>query len=362
MFGFVPSASLGHLTSSGTIANLEALWIARQLRPGKAIAFSSDAHYTHARMCEVLGIEGAPIAVDAAGRIDLADLAAKLRTGDIGTVVATLGTTSLGAVDPLHRILELTEPAGVRVHVDSAYGGFFRLVTDDQSPLPASAVAAFQATSRADSVVVDPHKHGLQPYGCGCVLFRDPSVGHFYQHDSPYTYFTSEELHLGEISLECSRAGAAAAALWATLRCFPLASDAGLGAILRKTRAAAVRWAELIGACDRLQLVVEPELDIVNFYPLPTGGDRRVSSISALTQAIFAIGMADRAEPFFLAKLNLKPTQVSGQTDLIWDAPTLTGLRSVLMKPEHLALVPALHRRVLAALEEIETTRPQAII
>ena len=46
------------------------------------------------------------------------------------------------------------------------------------------------ALAGADSVVVDPHKHGLQPYGCGAVLFRDPSVAAFYRHDSPYTYFT----------------------------------------------------------------------------------------------------------------------------------------------------------------------------
>src|SRR5215211_5682944 len=56
MFGLQPP-SLGHLTSSGTIANLEALWIARELHPGKAIVHSSDAHYTHGRMCRVLGVE-----------------------------------------------------------------------------------------------------------------------------------------------------------------------------------------------------------------------------------------------------------------------------------------------------------------
>ena len=354
MVGFDPVSSLGHLTSSGTIANLEALWVARQLHPDRAIAYSADAHYTHSRMCEVLGVRGVAIAVDAGGRIDLTDLRTKLDTDSIGTVVATLGTTSLGAVDPLHDILALTEPLGVRVHVDSAYGGFFKLLAAEPSPLPAAAATAYRALSRADSVVIDPHKHGLQPYGCGCILFRDASVGRFYQHDSPYTYFTSDELHLGEISLECSRAGAAAAALWATLRCFPLDSERGLGAILRKTRAAAVRWAGAIDASDRLRLVVEPELDIVNFYPLPADGDRRASAISRLTQSIFEIGMADRSAPFFLAKLNLAPAQLTGHTDLVWDARALTCLRSVLMKPEHLSLAPVLHARILAALERAE--------
>ena len=102
----------------------------------------------------------------------------------------------------------------MRLHVDAAYGGFFTLLAGDR----ASSRGAVPAIAACDSVVVDPHKHGLQPYGCGAVLFADPGVGRFYKHDSPYTYFTSDELHLGEISLECSRAGAAAAALWLTLR------------------------------------------------------------------------------------------------------------------------------------------------
>ena len=75
------------------------------------------------------------------------------------------------------------------------------------------AAAPFAAIAECDSAVVDPHEHSLQPYGCGAVLFRDPAVAGHYLHDSPYTYFTSDELHLGEISLECSRAGPATAAL-----------------------------------------------------------------------------------------------------------------------------------------------------
>ena len=98
----------------------------------------------------------------------------------------------------------------------------------------------YAAIGQADSIVIDPHKHGLQPYGCGCVLFRDPAVGRFYKHDSPYTYFTSKELHLGEISLECSRAGAAAVALWATQRLLPLTRDGAFAEGLRRGRRAAL--------------------------------------------------------------------------------------------------------------------------
>lgn len=346
MFGF--PQHLGHLTSSGTIANLEALWVARKLHPDKAIAHSAESHYTHSRMCEVLGVQNVEIAADGKGRMDLDDLRAKLQTGTIGTVVMTPGTTSLGAIDPIHEALTLRKEIDFRIHVDGAYGGFFKLLTETQT-LQENDAAAFRAIAQCDSIVVDPHKHGLQPYGCGSVLFRDPTVGRFYVHDSPYTYFTSNELHLGEISLECSRAGAAAAALWATLKCFPLQANNGLGLVLQKTRQAALEWAKLISASEELQLLTAPSLDIVAFFP--QGKDKRVSAISEIVHRVFAELMDDIKHPIYLAKMNAKPHLLKQFDDLIWDAPMLTVFRSVLMKPEHLRYVPQLHQRVLEAVK-----------
>ena len=245
MFGYDSSTSLGHLTSSGTIANLEARWVSRELHPDKAIAYSHLAHYTHSRMCQLLRVEGIGFENDALGRIDLDALERELKTGRIGTVVATAGSTGMGAVDQVDEIVPLAARYGARVHVDAAYGGYYVLLADGDALDPAVA-RAFRAIREADSIVVDPHKRGLQPYGCGAVFFKDAAVGRFYKHDSPYTYFTSAELHLGEISLECSRAGAAAAALWTTMRVLPLEADRGLGPVLARTRAAAVRGAELI--------------------------------------------------------------------------------------------------------------------
>ncbi len=231
MFGYDPATSLGHLTSSGTIANLEALWVARELHPDQSIAYSNLAHYTHSRMCQLLRVDGIGVDTDAEGRIDLDALEAVLKTGRIGTVVATAGSTGNGAVDRVDQIVPLAARYGARVHVDAAYGGYFVLLANGDA-LDPDVAAAYRAIREADSIVVDPHKRGLQPYGCGSVFFRDASVGRFYKHDSPYTYFTSAELHLGEISLECSRAGAAAAALWATMQALPLEADRGLGPIL----------------------------------------------------------------------------------------------------------------------------------
>jgi glutamate/tyrosine decarboxylase-like PLP-dependent enzyme len=346
MFGY--ETHLGHLTSSGTIANLEALWIARSLRPDKAIAYSAESHYTHPRMCEVIGARGVEIAVDDRGRMDLDDLREKLKSGGIGTVVMTSGTTGLGAVDPIDEALELRREFDFRIHVDAAYGGFFKLLAGEDETLGEGAASAFRAIAQTDSVVVDPHKHGLQPYGCGSVIFRDPAVGRFYKHDSPFTYFTSGDLHLGEISLECSRAGAAAAALWATLKCFPLESETGLGAILRKTRKAALEWARLIESSDELRLILQPSLDIIIFYAITKGP--KASEISALTERVFEALMNDAAHPIYLAKFNAKPNLLAKHPDLIWDAPLMTVFRSVLMRPEQLEYAPVLHERVLNAL------------
>src|SRR5579859_284164 len=178
MFGLRPH--LGHLSSSGTIANLEALFVARETHPGRGVAYSTEAHYTHARMCHVLGMPGTAVAADEAGRIDIEALDALLAGGQIGTVVATAGTTGLGAVDPVHQVLAVARRHGVRVHVDAAYGGFYALLAG-QPGAAGLDPAPWRAIAECDSVVVDPHKHGLQPYGCGAVLFSDPGVGRFYQ-------------------------------------------------------------------------------------------------------------------------------------------------------------------------------------
>src|SRR5690606_9855327 len=252
MFGIDPF--LGHLTSSGTIANLEALWVAGCERDGVILA-SSQAHYTHSRISGVLRLPFESIAVDEHARMSLEALEARLAKGRVSTVVATLGTTAAGAVDPLHEIIPLARRYGVRVHVDAAYGGYFVLAGN----LDDDARRAFDAIPGADSIVVDPHKHGLQPYGCGCVLFADPGVGRHYRHDSPYTYFSSDELHLGEISLECSRAGAAAVALWATQRLLPLEKGGEFARGLEAGREAALAWRDRLATDDWLT-AMPPEL------------------------------------------------------------------------------------------------------
>ncbi len=314
---------LGHLCGGGTMANLEALWIAGQLHPGKTILASTQAHYTHQRIAGVLGLPFETIPCDGNGRMDAHVLERQLAAGGVGTVVATMGTTATGAVDPLAAIVDLRRRFDFRIHADAAYGGYFILADN----LSEDTKLAFACMRQAASIVIDPHKHGLQPYGCGCVIFHDPSVGRLYRHDSPYTYFTSTDLHLGEISLECSRPGAAAVALWATQQLFPLVPDGEFARGLSDGRAAALALYERIKQDGRFVTGAPPELDILVWAPRA----KRISEASALTQRIF--DEAARRQ-LHLALVTL-PVHLIDVEDMQRDRDTIICLRSVLMKPEH---------------------------
>ncbi len=338
---------LGHLCGGGTMANLEALWVAGQMRPGKKILASEQAHYTHGRISGVLQLPFETVRCDAQGRMDANALAKRLEHGDVGTVVTTMGTTGTGSVDPLPDILELRDKHGFRIHADAAYGGYFVLAEN----LEKSAGRVFARIGEADSVVIDPHKHGLQPYGCGCVLFRDPEVSRLYKHDSPITYFSSSEMHLGEISLECSRPGAAAAALWATQRLLPLKKGGKFACGLERGRKAALALFEKLRADERFVTAFPPELDIVVFFP---------RAESASEASILSCKMFEAA-----AKRNLH-LAVAELPIHFWEAnlgamkrdrETLTCLRSVLMKPEHLDWIPRIWELLSTSTGEVLAAR-----
>jgi glutamate/tyrosine decarboxylase-like PLP-dependent enzyme len=308
MFGW--KQHLGHLCGGGTMANLEALWVAGQLRPGEKIVASDQAHYTHGRISGVLKLPFHSVPTDSRGRMDIA-------------------------------ALKLSEKHGFRVHVDAAYGGYFALA----GTLSAGTQAAFEQIARVDSVVIDPHKHGLQPYGCGCVLFRDPAVGTLYKHESPYTYFTQANLHLGEITLECSRPGASAVALWATQQLLPLERGGEFAKMLDACRQSAVAFSELILGDSRWVLPLTPELDIVVWAPRAD----TAAKTSALSQRVF-----DEAAKrnLHLALIHL-PVRFFANANPALEWPekdgTVVCLRSVLMKPEHRDWLPRIWEILSAA-------------
>jgi tyrosine decarboxylase/aspartate 1-decarboxylase len=337
MFGW--EDHLGHLCGGGTMANFEALWIGKELRPGRAVAASAQAHYTHSRLSAVLGLPFQKVPVDARGRMDIRALGEALARDEIGTVVVTLGTTAAGAVDPLPEVLALRERYDFRIHVDAAYGGYFTLTGN----LGRESRSAFDHVAAADSIVIDPHKHGLQPYGCGCVLFRDPSVGRFYRHDSPYTYFSSAELHLGEISLECSRAGASAVALWTTMRLLPLQPGGTFAQGLESCREAARILHQSIQQDHRFAALLPPELDIVVWAV-------RAETASESSTRARRIFDAASNQDLHLALASFPRVMLEPSSPVThWDTDEIVCLRACAMKPEHREWMPEILKRLHAA-------------
>ena len=331
---------LGHLTSTGTIANLEALYIAREIHPKKSIAATSNAHYTHRRMCKVLNCDFIEIPVDVDGMPNIPFI--RSHAEKIGTIVVTMGTTGLGIVEPLQQLKKLADEFQFRIHADAAYGGFFKLIASQLS-----SKSHWEILSSCDSVVIDPHKHGLQPYGCGSVLYKDPALGVYFKHDSPYTYFTSDELHLGEISLECSRAGASAAALWATMELLPLTAG-GLGSILLSCNQAAEHFAELISNHPDWALYLPPQLDIVGYFKKPP--TKNISELNRLNKEIFQKGMTEKVNGFHVSLFSIPADQfIEKFPDFKPDSSQATILRSVFLKDEHKEFIPNLADRIFNA-------------
>ncbi|MEP1095147.1 MAG: aminotransferase class I/II-fold pyridoxal phosphate-dependent enzyme [Cyclobacteriaceae bacterium] len=338
MFGL--EQHLGHLTSGGTMANLEGLWVAGQIHPDKLILASNQSHYTHERISGVLQLNFEKVKADRFSRMDLTDLEEKLKKGNVGTVVCTMGTTGIGSVDPLDEILELQKQYDFRIHADAAYGGYFGLV-DNLEPHTAEK---YRLLDQVDSIVIDPHKHGLQPYGCGCILFKDPSVAKYYLHDSPYTYYTSDELHLGEISLECSRAGASAVGLWATHKMLPPIKGGEFSKDLAKSRSAALNLYQKLIDSDSFFPIVKPEIDIV-VWGMNGENTREMSEK--------ANDLFKKAEENKLyLSLYKYPTAMLENATFEINSEYLTCLRSCLLKPEHDSWMDEIWNRLTESLSK----------
>jgi len=304
----LPTATAGHLTSGGSVANLDGLWRARRGRTG-GVAVSQDAHYVHRRNCRLMGVEVIEMPCDALGGMDLECLEGALKRGVVDTVVASAGTPGFGAVDAIDELLRLRRRYGFALHVDASYGGFFALLRDSSDvDLPHRALTALR---ECDSIALDPHKHGYQPYGCGCVLYAEEQSGN--PQRSPYCDVTPNS------GIEGSRPGAAAAALWLTLRCLPLSAMAGFGPILRDCRQAAQDFAERLAASGRWSVLVPPQLGVVAFHPrgkADCGRLRDAASAAGLELSLLRIpahrvGLASGGEAEILRAVFMKAGQAA---------------------------------------------------
>jgi len=178
LFDFPASTSQGVLTSGGSMANLSAVVTARHARLGED--FLDGTYYVtdqvHGSITKAATIAGFGqrnlrlVPTDAALRMDPDALTAMIGVDRAAglrpfMVVAAAGTTNTGAIDPLDAIATIAERDEMWFHLDAAYGGFFQLTDRGR--------AAFDGSSRADSITLDPHKGMFLPYGTGGLIVRD---------------------------------------------------------------------------------------------------------------------------------------------------------------------------------------------
>jgi aromatic-L-amino-acid decarboxylase len=207
----LPEAADGVLVSGGSVASLVALAAAREQAPDDAVVYlSSEGHASIPRALRLLGLRYVVVPARDDHRLHADDVRAAMNGDGVPfCVVATAGTTSSGAVDPLEELAEL----GLWLHVDGAYGA------------PAVLAGAVEGLEHADSLVLDPHKWLFQPYEIGCVLMREPgllertfSLSGVYLRDT-----LGDEVNFRDRSIQLTRTSRALK-LWLSLRVFGVAA------------------------------------------------------------------------------------------------------------------------------------------
>ncbi|CDU10183.1 TPA: pyridoxal-dependent aspartate 1-decarboxylase PanP [Vibrio diabolicus] len=280
--------SLGAFCSGGTIANITALWVARNkaLRAngsfkgvekeglfkamkhygydGLAVLVSERGHYSLKKAADVLGIgQDGLVAVktDANNRIIVDDLKAKiveLEKQNIKpiAVIGVAGTTETGNVDPLPEIAEVCQAHGCHFHVDAAWGGATLMSNHHRHLL--------NGVEMADSVTIDAHKQLYIPMGAGMVLFKDPDAMKSIEHHAQYILRKGSK-DLGSHTLEGSRSGMAML-VYAAMH---IISRPGYELLIDQSIEKARYFADLIKQQDDFELVSEPELCLLTYRYLP---------------------------------------------------------------------------------------------
>jgi aromatic-L-amino-acid/L-tryptophan decarboxylase len=185
-----PAAAGGNLTTGGSLANLIGIVTSRDAKKIRSrdiersvIYLSTQAHHSVDKAIRISGLKEAAIryvALDQRHRMIPADLESQIqRDQQQGLnpflVIASAGTTDVGAIDPLAEIGSIAKGYDLWYHVDAAYGGFFILTEEGKARL--------RGIEMSDSVVIDPHKGLFLPYGLGVVLVKDREklqASHYY--------------------------------------------------------------------------------------------------------------------------------------------------------------------------------------
>ena len=335
--------ALGVFCSGGTIANLTALWVARNRlfaptedftgiartgvhgalqhhgHRGLAVLVSRRGHYSLGKAVDVLGLgRDALVSVetDPEHRIDTGALYSHCehlnRAGiKVLAIVGIAGTTETGSIDPLDELADIARDVNCHFHVDAAWGGP-TLFSDSARPL-------LKGIERADSVTIDAHKQLYVPMGSGMVMFRDPSAVTTVEHHAEYILRRGSK-DLGAHTLEGSRPGMA----MLVHAGFHIFGKRGYEILIDRNIERAREFAALIEAHPDFELVSAPTLNILTYRYAPAavqaqltqaGPERRREINAALDEITQLIQKLQRAAgKSFVSRTRLNPQLYNGDT------------------------------------------------
>ncbi len=378
-------SALGVFCSGGTVANITALWLARnklcapegEFRgianegmfkalqhlkcEGLVILVSRRAHYSLAKAADVLGIGRDNLILldtDDNNRVDMRSLRntrtrVESENKRILALVGIAGTTETGTVDPLEEMADLAQEIGCHFHVDAAWGGPTLFSDNNRWRL--------RGIERADSVTIDAHKQLYVPMGVGMVFFKDPQAVDAIEHHAAYILRPGSK-DLGTHTLEGSRPGKAmlvhAGLHIIGRRGYELLIDQGIER--------AQHFADMIIAHPDFELITAPELNILTYRYNPAWLQQKMATARpevvvelnrCLDNIVVAVQKAQRAAgKTFVSRTSLTPARYRGQRINVFRVvlanplTTNTILEEVLVEHlEHVAQLGAL----TASLREI---------
>lgn len=280
--------ALGAFCSGGTIANITALWIARNrlLKPegdfkgissqgmfaammhygykGLAVLVSERGHYSLGKAADVLGIGRDNFIAVRTNQDNKVDMHAMRETAleleakgiKVMAIVGVAGTTETGSIDPLNDMADLCKELGCHFHVDAAWGGATLLSNTYRHLL--------SGIEKADSVTIDAHKQMYVPMGAGIVLFKDPTATDVIEHHAEYILRKGSK-DLGSHTLEGSRPGMA----MLVHACLQVIGRKGYEMLIDHSIEKAHYFAHLISEQDDFELISQPELCLLTYRYVP---------------------------------------------------------------------------------------------
>lgn len=332
--------SHGNLTTSGSLANMIAMVVARDSKgiksaeiPRSVIYVSKQTHHSVDKGIRVAGLGESiirHIALDERFRMNPADLEKQIENDQaVGLkpflVVASAGTTDVGAIDPLVEIGEIAEGFGLWYHIDAAYGGFFILTEEGKSKL--------RGLEMADSLIIDPHKGLFLPYGLGVVLVKNvEDLKRSFSFNASYmqdAFAGPDELSPAELSPELTK-HFRGLRLWLPLKLHGLAP---FRACLEEKLLLAKYFYDEVRKLG-FESAVEPELTVVTYRYVPPTGEADAFN-KRLLEAVVADGRVFISSTMLDGKFTLRFACLSFRTHLI----NVDTLLEVLSESVHSQLI-----------------------